>query len=297
MFPVVQFRSPVIQVSCASVQVLCIHVQHPGISPVCGRYDELGHPTMLLERVCNELSTARYCEELNSVLFSTEQYFARYFEVPNDVRGCSSNGALLGGELNSLPVLSESCVLTKIVAPSMAVERTDFFGSMKVLSPVSQIGASSVNLGVDDIHNACVDVLVKLIEPQALVFHVGNNSGRDVRKHLDWLHVSSDSEFVSSFESSGTDDPGNPFALLCDKPFVYGASRGLCIGWSGCFGGEGGYFDLLLLDAFAYIRALHLFFVWPGNDVVGARLSYGYPVATFGVDLGAISSSNWMVRA
>ncbi|PKU74626.1 hypothetical protein MA16_Dca004816 [Dendrobium catenatum] len=129
-------------------------------------------------------------------------------------------------ELNSMPILSEPCVLTKIVAPSMAVERFDLSGSMKVLSPVSQVGASSVNLGVDDVHYTCVDVPVKLIEPQALVIHVGNNSGMNVRKHLDWLHVSSDSESVSSFDSSGADDPGNPFALLRDTPVVSGASRG-----------------------------------------------------------------------
>ncbi|PKU85592.1 hypothetical protein MA16_Dca003333 [Dendrobium catenatum] len=146
--------------------------------------------------------------------------------VEQDVRGCSSNGALMGCELNSMPVLSEPCVLTKIVAPSMVVERSDLSGSMKVVSPVSQVGASSVNFGVDDVHNTCVDVPVKLIEPQALIIHVGNNSGMDVRKHLDWLHVSSDSESVSSFDYSGADNPGNPFALLRDTLVVSGASRG-----------------------------------------------------------------------
>ncbi|PKU61657.1 hypothetical protein MA16_Dca028069 [Dendrobium catenatum] len=150
--------------------------------------------------------------------------------VERGVRGCSSDGGLLACEVNSLLVLSEPCILTKNVAPLMVVERSHSFGSIKDLSPGFQVGGSLVNLEVTDVHNACVDVPVNLIEPQALVFHVRNNSGMDVRKHIDWLHVSSDSESFSSSESSGADDPSNPFALFRDTLVVSVASRSKACG-------------------------------------------------------------------
>ncbi|KAI0524966.1 hypothetical protein KFK09_004356 [Dendrobium nobile] len=59
-----------------------------------------------------------------------------------------------------------------------------------------------------------------------MIYHVGENSSRDVIKQLDWLHVLSDSEYDSSSESSGADDPGNSFYLLRDSSVVSVASRG-----------------------------------------------------------------------
>ncbi|PKU70233.1 hypothetical protein MA16_Dca011079 [Dendrobium catenatum] len=177
-------------------------------------------------------------------------------------------------------VLSEPCVLTKNVVPLMVVERSDSSRSIKELSPGPQVGGYSVNLEVADVHNDCVDVLAKLIEPEALVFDVRNNSGMDVRKKIDWLHGSSDSESVSYSESSGADDPVNSFALLRDSPVVSVASRGKAHG-RGRRGREDDCLILLMPDAFAYVGALRLFFVWSANDVAGARLPFGWFVATF----------------
>ncbi|PKU70011.1 hypothetical protein MA16_Dca022256 [Dendrobium catenatum] len=78
------------------------------------------------------------------------------------------------------------------------------------------------------ISNAFVNVPVNLIEPQALVYHVGDNSGIDVRTHLDWLHYTSEfeSDSDSSSEYCGGSNPRHDFKLVHERPVVSVASRG-----------------------------------------------------------------------
>ncbi|PKU67189.1 hypothetical protein MA16_Dca013613 [Dendrobium catenatum] len=72
---------------------------------------------------------------------------------------------------------------------------------------------------------AFVDVPVKLIETNALVYNMGDNSGVDLRLHLDWLHCSSDAESDSSSDHGGGSDPGHDFKIVRDRP-VCAVSRG-----------------------------------------------------------------------
>ncbi|PKU74812.1 hypothetical protein MA16_Dca005003 [Dendrobium catenatum] len=158
------------------------------------------------------------------------------------------------------------------------------------------------------VNNNFVDVPITLINPQCLVYHVGENSGLDVRVQLDWLHGSSDSDSVS-LESIGDDDPGNSFALLHDKSLL------CCLSWKGSWEGQTllvmmkllvlpSWFSWLafwlvvhgfcslgcLEDPFGdgvclpccFMMEIHwayflefsdLFFRWSGNDVAGAHFS------------------------
>ncbi|PKU75745.1 hypothetical protein MA16_Dca015625 [Dendrobium catenatum] len=76
--------------------------------------------------------------------------------------------------------------------------------------------------------NSFVDVPVNLIEPQALVYHVGDNAGLDVKTHLDWLQCSSEFESDSDASSDhyGGSYPGHDSKLVRDRPIVSVASRG-----------------------------------------------------------------------
>ncbi|PKU80426.1 hypothetical protein MA16_Dca013841 [Dendrobium catenatum] len=76
--------------------------------------------------------------------------------------------------------------------------------------------------------NSFVDVPVNLIEPQALVYHAGDNSGLDVRTHFDWLQCTSEleSNSDSSSEYCGGFDPGHDSKLVHDRPIVSVAPRG-----------------------------------------------------------------------
>ncbi|KAH0453055.1 hypothetical protein IEQ34_017379 [Dendrobium chrysotoxum] len=119
-----------------------------------------------------------------------------------------------------LAIVDSACVDASPVTPidqvaSLLIENSNILVSPKV--PVADIAPTSL-----------VDVPVKLIEPHAFVYHVGDNFGIDVRAHIDWLHCSSEyeSDSGSSLESEGCDDPGNAFALLRDRPVVSVTSRG-----------------------------------------------------------------------
>ncbi|PKU66048.1 hypothetical protein MA16_Dca017369 [Dendrobium catenatum] len=76
--------------------------------------------------------------------------------------------------------------------------------------------------------NSFVNVPVNLINTQALVYHVGDNSGMDVRTHLDWLQCTSEfeSDSDSSSDNCGGSDPGHDFKLVHDRPVLFVASRG-----------------------------------------------------------------------
>ncbi|PKU63947.1 hypothetical protein MA16_Dca021575 [Dendrobium catenatum] len=76
--------------------------------------------------------------------------------------------------------------------------------------------------------NSFVDVPVNLIEPQALVYHVRDNAGLDVRTHLDWLQCSSEFESDSNASSNhyGGSDPDHDSKLVRDRPIVSIASHG-----------------------------------------------------------------------
>ncbi|PKU69693.1 hypothetical protein MA16_Dca021053 [Dendrobium catenatum] len=76
--------------------------------------------------------------------------------------------------------------------------------------------------------NSFINVPVNLIDIQALVYHVGDNSGMNVRTHLDWLNCSSDleSDSDSSSDYCGGFDPGQDFKLVRDRPVLSVASCG-----------------------------------------------------------------------
>ncbi|PKU73092.1 hypothetical protein MA16_Dca016159 [Dendrobium catenatum] len=76
--------------------------------------------------------------------------------------------------------------------------------------------------------NKFVNVPMNLIDTQALVYHVGDNSGMDVRTHLDWLHCTSEFEFdyYSSSDYCGGYDPRHDFKLVRDRPVHSVASHG-----------------------------------------------------------------------
>ncbi|PKU84950.1 hypothetical protein MA16_Dca022991 [Dendrobium catenatum] len=98
---------------------------------------------------------------------------------------------------------------------------------VSVVPTVSSPVASPTVLNARLVPSEVVDVHVKLIEPHALVYHVGEHSGMDVRGGLDWLQCSSEYESgsASSFESDGVVDHGKDF--LRDRPIVSrGKARG-----------------------------------------------------------------------
>ncbi|PKU86657.1 hypothetical protein MA16_Dca014299 [Dendrobium catenatum] len=76
--------------------------------------------------------------------------------------------------------------------------------------------------------NAFVNVPVNLIEPQALVYHVGNSFGLDVRTHIYWLQCTSELESDSDFswKYCGGSDPDHDSKLIRDRLVVSVASRG-----------------------------------------------------------------------
>ncbi|PKU74508.1 hypothetical protein MA16_Dca003711 [Dendrobium catenatum] len=115
-------------------------------------------------------------------------------------------------------------------------------GVNSIISPLSNgvvesseaIVGGGVNSGegMMVIPKSFVDVSVNLIEPQALVYHVGDNSGVDVRLLLHWLHCTSKFKpgSDSSSEYCGGADPGHDFKLMRDSPVIsvasYGRARG-----------------------------------------------------------------------
>ncbi|KAI0507098.1 hypothetical protein KFK09_013216 [Dendrobium nobile] len=136
-----------------------------------------------------------------------------------------------GGADRLLSVVSAPAVLGEISFKSVLLDcphedaalRPDNLGA-----EVCEVFAHSSSHPVLDnclVNNNYVDVPVTLIDPQSLVYYVGDNSRLDVRVQMDWLQDSSYSD-SDSFESSGDEDQGNSFALLRDKPIVYIASRG-----------------------------------------------------------------------
>ncbi|PKU62446.1 Transcription factor CPC [Dendrobium catenatum] len=108
------------------------------------------------------------------------------------------------------------------------------FGCPIVESSEAIIGGDVVGGGVNSgedivvISNSFVDVPMNLIEPQALVYHMGDNSGVDVMVHLDWLHCTSEfeSDSDSSPEYCGGSNHGHDFKLIHERPVLSVASRG-----------------------------------------------------------------------
>ncbi|PKU85196.1 65-kDa microtubule-associated protein 6 [Dendrobium catenatum] len=156
-------------------------------------------------------------------------------KVCEEAQACHS----VGCDLNSsalLPVVgakSAQCILPSNLLPSVVVECLDGsapievnLGGLVCGDSCDAPALSSPNSNDGLVHNDFVDVPVNFISPQALVYHVGDNLGMDMRKQLDWLQDASDSESISSSESIRVDDPGNPFALLRDTPVVSVATRG-----------------------------------------------------------------------
>ncbi|PKU83481.1 hypothetical protein MA16_Dca018470 [Dendrobium catenatum] len=93
----------------------------------------------------------------------------------------------------SVPVL---CDLVSAEVPCVLAEKSDSSVSIsKSIAPaVSSLATHAVIFP-----GSFVDVPVNLISPEAWIYHVGDNSGEDVRLLIDWLHCS----FDSSSESSG----------------------------------------------------------------------------------------------
>ncbi|PKU59775.1 hypothetical protein MA16_Dca028699 [Dendrobium catenatum] len=73
-----------------------------------------------------------------------------------------------------------------------------------------------------------------MVDTLNMVNRLGENSGFDVRNHVDWLHGSSDFESESDRSDCGFispdfcrgSDPGNEFSLVRDRPVRSIASRG-----------------------------------------------------------------------
>ncbi|PKU74850.1 hypothetical protein MA16_Dca005041 [Dendrobium catenatum] len=97
----------------------------------------------------------------------------------------------------------------------------DCGGVNNVVSTVGSDGIVGNELRVSA--NSFIYVPMNLIDTQALVYHVGDNSGLNVRTHLDWLRstdVESDSDSSDYCDCS---NPGQDFRLVRDRPI---ASRG-----------------------------------------------------------------------
>ncbi|KAI0523136.1 hypothetical protein KFK09_005526 [Dendrobium nobile] len=74
-----------------------------------------------------------------------------------------------------------------------------------------------------------INVPVNVVDTINLVNQLGAKSGFDVRNHVDWLNVSSESEFSdcgASPEFFGGSDPSNEFNMVRDRPVFSVATRG-----------------------------------------------------------------------
>ncbi|PKU76603.1 hypothetical protein MA16_Dca001208 [Dendrobium catenatum] len=110
----------------------------------------------------------------------------------------------------SVPAL---CGLVSFEVPCVLGEKSD--SSISISKSIAPIVSSLVTPAVI-VNGSFVDALVNLISHEALIYHVGDNMGEDVRLQIDWLHCSSD----FSSESSGDELKNLGMVLPCSMTYM-----------------------------------------------------------------------------
>ncbi|KAI0509880.1 hypothetical protein KFK09_010477 [Dendrobium nobile] len=216
-------------IGCATHSPLCSdHVVRPvSVSPVLAG---LGNVEMA---VVTEVAGNANGFESVAILSPDAQPFTPTDLNLSSKRGCHS----VEDPPREVPLLS--VVSAQAVLASQSLNSGDLvvpFQSPVVVNldeevcRVAVLGNSSPIRNERVVLNDCVDVPVTYLDPKSFQYNVKDNSGVDLRVHLDWLHgynsVSESESGSDSVESLGDGDPGNSFNLLRDKPLVTAASRG-----------------------------------------------------------------------
>ncbi|KAI0504440.1 hypothetical protein KFK09_015392 [Dendrobium nobile] len=224
-------------IGCATHSPLCSdHVVRPvSVSPVLAG---LGNVEMA---VVTEVAGNANGFESVAILSPDAQPFTPTDLNLSSKRGCHS----VEDPPREVPLLS--VVSAQAVLASQSLNSGDLvvpFQSPAVDNLVEEVcrvavlGNSSPIRNERVVLNDCVDVPVTYLDPKSFQYNVKDNSGVDLRVHLDWLHdynsVSESESGSDSVESLGDGDPGNSFNLLRDKPLVTAASRGRSRGRGKC---------------------------------------------------------------
>ncbi|XP_020699241.1 uncharacterized protein LOC110111628 [Dendrobium catenatum] len=167
------------------------------------------------------------------------------FVSDQGVLNCDIN--INAGEVDALPFVDCPVISPEVLGPHVPAlvvldpvlipsainrSRPPVLSELNVVSNVESERVEKLNFTATCSNNL-IGVPVNLVDTRTFANQLGDNSGFDIRNHVDWLHGSSEYESESDFsdfvltspEFCGGSVPGNEYSVVRDRPVCLVASR------------------------------------------------------------------------